>query len=206
MIFDLSNIVLALTQSDPNGSVDQTVTYVAIGSFAAVAAIAVSSVFSFYSEKRQRNSTLLETLQSFSAKLSDLTQKEGSLSNKADCQSYAMNYLDIVDAIAYTYKKKIIPPDVINYFDNNFLYALLLREWLIENKIIQILKPEYETWSDLISFCKKHENVTFNSENRMETNYDNKKWNFNNEIEKLPFAMQQYDRLPDDAREKAKLQ
>lgn len=120
------------------------------------------------------------------------------MKTKADCESYAWNYLDITDAIAYMYEKKIIPHDVIDYFDNNFLYALLLREWLLENKIRKELPADAETWFDLINFCKKYKMGSFDSRNRMKVDYDKEK-------ERLPYAMQNYQTLPDDARSDSKM-
>ncbi len=115
------------------------------------------------------------------------------MKTKADCESYAWNYLDIVDSIAYLYKKTIIPSDVIDYFDNNTLYALLLREWLLKNKIRDEMPADAETWSDLINFCKEHKMAEFDSKNNMKMNFDKEK-------ERLPYAMQNYQDLPDDER------
>jgi hypothetical protein len=122
-----------------------------------------------------------------------LTEKESSLKTKADCESYAWNYLDIVDTIAYMYQGKKIPPDVIDYFDNNFLYALLLREWLLENKIRDELPRKDETWYDLINFCNEHKMASFDSRNRMVMNYAKEK-------DRLPYAMQDYKTLSNDDR------
>lgn len=204
VLFDLHSIALQATQSEQHAStVDYSLIWVAVGSLAAALGIFISSIFSFFSERRERNSTLLDSLQSFSAKLADLTAKEGSLKTRADCESYAWNYLDIVDSIAYLYDKKVIPSDAIDYFDNNFLYALLLREWLFENKIRGELPVKDETWSDLIDFCSQHDMAKFNSNNHVthwilpsgdvEMHYDKEK-------EKLPYAMQDYEHLARDER------
>jgi len=174
-------------------NIDYSLIWVAVGSLAAAVGIFISSIFSFFSERRERNSTLIDSLQNFSTKLADLTTKEGSLKTKADCESYAWNYLDIVDSIAYLYEKNVIPPDVIDYFDNNILYALLLREWLLRNNIRDEMPPDKETWSDLINFCKKYGMAEFDSKNNMVMTYGTEK-------ERLPYAMQNYDALPEDER------
>lgn len=157
-----------------------------------------SIIFSAWENKREERTRFLELVKDFSKELKDILSNEGSLKTKRDCETHAINYLDLMDQIAFLYKERIIPKKVGDYFDNYFSYALTMLKWIddydVRNKKSAKEKEadwwkleKDEDWSDLIEWCRIH-----NKTDPFDDDY-------------LPDAMLNYNRLPDEEVDKSQL-
>ena len=76
---------------------------------------------------------ILETIQKYSGRISEIKNQERKLHSKLDCTVYAEQYLDTMDQIASLIRKKIFPKDTTDYFENNFGYGINLMNWYYKN-------------------------------------------------------------------------
>ena len=109
-----------------------------IGIIIAVVTSAIGIFFQAKEQKRARHERNLSIVEGYSSQLTELKNKERTLKTKKDCETYAQNYLDLMDQIAYLCRKgRGIPKDVRDYFENDFAYALTIIWWLKENNLIK---------------------------------------------------------------------
>ncbi len=176
MFIDLSTVVLEA--NSPYGE------WLAGGTIAAFVAIAVSIFFSYKEQKASNQTQMMDMFQSYSKQLTDLIQRESDLKTQAECEAYAMNYLDTVDQIAYLYNKEFISDKISWYFENHFRYGLTIHDWLINHHITEAAATEKDLWADLlkISHILREESLDKLPEDQ------------------LPYAMQEYDSLKRDVR------
>ncbi len=78
---------------------------------------------------------ILETIQKYSDRISEIKNQERRLHSKLDCIVYAEQYLDTMDQIASLIRKKVFPKDTKDYFENNFGYGINLMNWYYKNVI-----------------------------------------------------------------------
>lgn len=98
----------------------------------------------------------LQLVREYGKELKELESKERDLQTPQDCEIYAINYLDLMDQIAFLYKKGSLPLDVSEYFDNNFAYALTILNWVNKYKIRVRQTEKEDYWSDLVKWCDEH--------------------------------------------------
>lgn len=170
---------------------------------AALSAIGTISfdIYDRYKEKKTQN---LELVRSYGQQLADLSDKEPKLNNKKDCENYAIEYLDLMDQIAYLYDRHSISHTVAEYFDNNLAYAKTLLIWLnekwykISNKREKINTFEMKLYEEDESGKNKTTPVAF----EFEITWTHLiKWLDDKQVtpfdaEELPEAMQNYCTLP----------
>lgn len=125
-----------------------------MGVFIAAGSAIATIVFDIYDRHKQNKAQILELVRSYGQQLTELMDKERSLSTKKDCEIYAMAYLDLMDQIAYLYEQGSIPQSVAkySYFGNNFSYAKSMLKW-IKTKNVVLPKDVNETWIDLVNWC-----------------------------------------------------
>ena len=108
------------------------------GVVVAIGTSAVGIFFQAREHQRARHERNLSIVEGYSSQLTELKNKERALKTKKDCETYAQNYLDLMDQIAYLCRKsRGIPKDVRDYFENDFAYALTIIGWLKENNLIK---------------------------------------------------------------------
>ena len=78
---------------------------------------------------------ILETIQKYSERITEIKNQERRLHSKLDCIVYAEQYLDTMDQIASLIRKKVFPKDTIDYFANSFGYGINLMNWYYKNII-----------------------------------------------------------------------
>lgn len=139
------------------------IVWIAWGVLIAAGSVIGTIVFDIYDRHKQNKTQILELVRSYGEQLANLSDKEPKLNNKKDCENYAIEYLDLMDQIAYLYMEDSIPPSVAIYFDNNFSYAKTLLIWL------------NHTWYEIPTDDKKIEvNVKMNLDEK-DKNKKNKK-------------------------------
>jgi len=114
---------------------------------------------------------VLETIQNFSNKISEIKEQERKLHTKLDCIVYAEQYLDTMDQLASLYHQKLFPKNATTYFQNHFGYGINLLNWYYEyvlddyeefdpKKEITQVELEYESkvredrWIDFRWMCR----------------------------------------------------
>ena len=114
---------------------DSATFWALIGAIGGITGSAVYSTLEYRMARRERNLSIVE---GYSTQLTELKNKERSLKTKKDCETYAQNYLDLMDQIAYLCREnRGVPKDVRDYFENDFAYALTIMWWLKENNLIK---------------------------------------------------------------------
>jgi hypothetical protein len=159
--------------------IDQEILLIIIGLVVTAIASGIGLFFTAMETRESRKEKNLSMVGSFTAQLSSLKDKERNLNTQKDCEIYALNFVDLMDQIAYLRIEKTIPDLVTKFFENDFAYALTMIEWLRENKIISDTSPERPgavklnqqdyfaslsvnddnndefTWSSLIKLCRE---------------------------------------------------
>jgi len=192
-------VATATAAPDPNELYREEIRWLFLGVIATAGGIAVSIVFSAWENRREDQTRFLQLVKDYSKELKELTNEERTLKTQLDCETYAINYLDLMDQIAYLYNQKKIPKKVGHYFDNYFAYALTILEWVNKHKIRTLQDPKKEDeWSDLVEWTKRRD------KEKAET--DDKKAKFEGfDKEYLPEPMKNYLTLPTEEIDKARL-
>ena len=95
-------------------------------------------LITFFQQKKESQKRTHEIIQAYSSKITEITNKEGTLKTKQDCALYAEQYLDTLEeistlALAGNFNRGVIInrtyKHVTNYFNNNFAYGYDLWWW-----------------------------------------------------------------------------
>lgn len=180
-VFSVIILIIIILTKLPEKILSDEIVWVAWGVLIAAGSAIVAIVFDIYDRHKQNKAQILELVRSYGQQLTDLMDKERSLTIKKDCETYAMAYLDLMDQIAYLYRQGSIPQSVAKYkyFENNFSYASTMLMWVKEKKVVLQKDINDDTWEDLVEWCKKQDIGEYDPD-------------------QLPDAMQNYDSLPDD--------
>ena len=208
--FYIPILVLFLINFNPVFGGTDTVTLeewtLVIGVVIAAIASAAGLIFSYKENRRAQNERQLNLVQGFSGQLTILKDKERSLKTKKDCVTYALNFVDLLDQIAYLQEEEKIPKQISKYFENEFSYGLTMIDWLRENDEIDPFEVNVsggesigfkstKEWiedprgytelddkfpaKDLLQLCKTEQILPYSDDN-------------------LPDAMKHYDDLPEE--------
>jgi len=191
------------------GQISAEIYFLAIGLVFTSVTTGIGLILSSEESSRSRNERNLGLVGTFSAQLTDLKNREKTLKSKRDCDTYALNYVDLMDQIAFLCDNVSIPSDIAKYFENEFGYALNIIEWLELNEestktaLVEAKKKAGEnydkydknySWFSLVNWC----------------HYPDKKIGSKNNLDPieildgnpLPQAMEKYESLPSDEQDK----
>ncbi len=159
-----------------NGITDMDIaTY--IGVIIAVIATVIGVYYAAKAENRASDERTQGVVEGYSNQITELRDKESSLKSASNCEAYAVNYVDLMDRIAYLYRSETLPTETAGYFENEFAYALTMIQWIEKHNVIDKLpKGKDSMWTDLLGWC-------------------NEKIDPLDEAQ-LPMPMQKYDELP----------
>lgn len=165
MLVDLSSFIL---QQD--SLLNSEIFWVAMGSIAAAIGVAYSSFSQWDSnrkereqraeqDRKEREQRTQELYERYTRQISELLKEERGLKTKADCEWYAVAYLDLIDSIARLYNLKIVGEDVVNYFQYYFKYGKRILEWIPKNDDgwFAFAKEPAKVWFDLVKLCDERD-------------------------------------------------
>lgn len=130
-------LVLAANGSEPVDKWFDIEDYTFWGIIVVVGTSIVGFTYQARENERARQERNLSVIASYSSQLTELKNKERELKTKKDCETYAQNYLDLMDQIAYLCnEKRGISKEISSYFENEFGYALTLLWWLQDRGLV----------------------------------------------------------------------
>lgn len=96
-----------------------------------------ATAYGIWRSQKTRNEELkkedMEVIQKYGEQLAEIQNAEGELETKLDCSLYAEKYLDTLEQIATLNYKNILRKEVVDYFENHFMYGRHLWEWYKKN-------------------------------------------------------------------------
>ena len=138
---------------------------VAITTSIGVIITAIASIRSANSIKSIGEAQLMEGIEK---SLKEITARELELTSRGKkdakfCDSYATDYLNLLDRLGFLRNHKKIDKKIVDFFEPFLGYGLLLLDW--KEKITG--KDMQDKWADLVKVCKENNVVKRNWESTM---------------------------------------
>ena len=147
----LDNIHLQLSQLP----IDIPVLAVMISSVT-MTIFAITLWITWKTTKENTKATYAQLLRSFHEDLAKRLEKNTVLQTTEDCERYANDYLNTLDAIAFLTLKDKIPIEIGTYLRRFFGYGLIIIDWYDKMIRDDYGKIAQANWPNNFEFCKKY--------------------------------------------------
>lgn len=149
MLIDLQNIVLQAQQqtTDYSGWIVGGITALILG---------ITFAYNISITKQNSKVRRAQLLNDFAKDLEKHTEKEPDLETTEQCRRYVVNYLNILDRLAYLYlEDEQIPREILLFFVRAFNYGLTLRKWYSDNTELTMDRLE-KNWPNFDRWCSNN--------------------------------------------------
>jgi len=137
---------------------------------------AITLFVTWRATKENTKATYAQLLRSFHEDLTKQLDKNAVLHTTEDCERYANDFLNILDAIAFLAINGKIPTEIGKYLRRFFGYGMVIIEWYDKMIGEDFKKIAQQNWPNTFEFCNKY---------NVKKNVD----------DKLPKIMQDYNKL-----------
>ena len=151
----MNNILNDINLQIAQQSIDVPVLAVMISSVT-MTIFAITLWITWKTTKENTKATYAQLLRSFHEDLTKRLEKNTVLQTTEDCERYANDYLNTLDAIAFLTLKDKIPIEIGTYLRRFFGYGLIIIDWydkMVRDDFGKIAKAN---WPNNFEFCKKY--------------------------------------------------
>lgn len=160
MFFNLANTVLQVSQS-----IDLSIIAIIVSSVTATI-LAFMVLITWKNIRDNTKATYAQLLRGFHEDLTSRLDKNSVLKTTEDCERYANDFLNTVDAIAFLDINKKIPQDIAKYLRRFFAYGLNIIDWYNGMVGEDFLKTAKNNWPNYFLYCEKHK-ISLNPEDKI---------------------------------------
>ncbi|QLH02658.1 hypothetical protein C5F47_03325 [Nitrosopumilus cobalaminigenes] len=149
-------------------------------------------VLNAFVNRSQTKTKYLNIVNDYQEKFKKLNEEEPKLITKMDCDTYATNFLNVLDSMIFAESKKWIPSSVLDYFKTGeFRYGVTLLNWWNcdheeINQNLQSKKKSEDLWPELHRWLKENPIAPLSPEEYLPPQLTNEKYSH------LPIVDQQH--------------